>query len=97
MILADIKQFLQQRQEASLEEIALHCDAETEAVKGMLEVLITKGKIGKQLATPSCGSSCSQCPSSRVEIYYWKTGLEKNQSPGCVLSIPERKLGKTTH
>lgn len=71
MILSDIRRYLEQRSQATLSDIALHFDADPDAVRGMLEVWIQKGKVQKQMATASCGDSCSQCDPAATEIYVW--------------------------
>ena len=71
MILSDIRNYLQQRRQASLSDIAMHFDTPPEAVKGMLETWTRKGRVKRHLATPSCGSSCSQCAPATTEIYEW--------------------------
>ena len=74
MILSDIKRYLAERGQATLADIALHCDAEPNAVRGMLEQWIRKGKVEMQMASGSCGSSCSSCDPATVEIYIWLDG-----------------------
>lgn len=71
MILSDIRDYLRQRGQATLSDIAMHFDTDPDAVRGMLEVWIRKGRVRKQMATSSCGSSCSQCDPARTEIYSW--------------------------
>ena len=71
MILSDIRRYLEQRGQATLSDIALHFDADPDAVRGMLDVWINKGKVHKQMATGSCGSSCTQCDPDTTEIYVW--------------------------
>ena len=71
MILAEVKRYLLQRQQATLADIALHCGAEPDAVRGMLEQWIRKGKVEKQMANSACGSGCNQCDPAAVEIYTW--------------------------
>jgi hypothetical protein len=71
MILPEIRRYLRQRGQASLADIALHLDIDPDALRGMLEVWMRKGKVRRQLATASCGSSCSQCQSAATEIYTW--------------------------
>ena len=73
MILADIRSYLEQRGQASLADIALYVDADPDAVRGMLDVWIRKGKVQRQQATASCGTSCSSCDSSSTEIYLWSS------------------------
>ncbi len=69
MILSDIQKYIEKQGQASLADIVLHFDAEPEAVRGMLNIWIRKGKILQQKATPSCGSSCSECDTTSTEIY----------------------------
>jgi hypothetical protein len=79
MILPAIRRYLRQRGQASLADIALHLDIEPDALRGMLEVWMRKGKVRKQLATASCGSSCSQCQSAATEIYTWIESAADNR------------------
>ena len=72
MILSDIKRYLQTRRQASLADIALHFDANPEAVRGMFEHWIRKGRVEKQLANASCGSTCTQCDPAATKIYLWR-------------------------
>jgi hypothetical protein len=71
MILAEIREYLQRRGRASLADIALHFDIDAGALRGMLDVWMRKGKVRRQLATASCGSSCCQCQAAATEIYFW--------------------------
>ncbi len=71
MILSDISRYLEQRGQATLAEIALHFDADIDAVRGMLEVWMRKGRVHRRMATASCSSSCSQCEPALTEIYVW--------------------------
>lgn len=86
MILSDIGAYVKARGQVSLEDIALHFDADPEAVRGMLDVWVRKGKVRKQMATGSCGDQCGQCDLASVEIYFWggvsqtvDFGLERKQ------------------
>lgn len=81
MILSDIRNYLEQRGQATLGDIALHFDAEPDAVRGMLELWMQKGKVHRQMATASCGDSCSQCDPSATEIYVW------NERPVAVIPV----------
>lgn len=71
MILSEISHYIEQRGQATLAEIALHFDADADAVRGMLEIWVHKGKIYRQTASASCGSSCHQCDPAATEIYVW--------------------------
>ncbi|HEB56914.1 MAG TPA: sugar metabolism transcriptional regulator [Gammaproteobacteria bacterium] len=71
MILSDISRYLEQRGQATLADIALHFDADADAVRGMLAIWIRKGRVYRRLANASCGSRCQQCDPAATEIYVW--------------------------
>ena len=71
MILSDIRDYLKQRGQCSLSDIALHFDSDADAVRGMLDVWVRKGKVEKNAATPSCGTSCQSCDPATTEVYIW--------------------------
>jgi hypothetical protein len=85
MILSEIKHYLMQRGQASLTDIALHFDTPPEAVRGMLEQWMRKGKVRRIMATASCGSSCSRCDLATTEIYEWTATEAGKRRP---VSIP---------
>ncbi len=71
MILADIKQYLSQRGSASLSDISVHFDTDPNAIRGMLEQWIRKGRVSKDIANGSCGVNCNKCDATNTEIYRW--------------------------
>jgi len=71
MILSEIKQYLSQRGSTTLTDISLHFDTEPNAMRGMLEQWIRKGKVSKHIASESCSSSCNKCDIKNSEIYQW--------------------------
>lgn len=88
MILSEIRKYLQQRGQASLSDIALHFDSNPDAVRGMLETWIRKGKVHKHLLNSACGSSCSKCESDATEIYEWISTEEKSKPSEQPLPTP---------
>lgn len=70
-MLSAIKRYLIQRRQATLADIAMHLDSPQEAVRGMLERWIRKGKVRRLQATASCGSSCRKCDPALTEFYQW--------------------------
>jgi len=72
MILSQIRDYLKQRGQCTLSDIALHFDTDANAVRGMLEIWIKKGKVEKRSATASCGTSCQSCDPAATEIYIWQ-------------------------
>lgn len=71
MILSDVRHYLKERKSVSLHDLMLHFDIDAQAVRGMLQILITKGYIRKTNANQACGTSCCKCDSSLIEIYEW--------------------------
>ena len=71
MILSAIRDYIKQRGQCSLSDIALHFDCDADAVRGMLEVWVRKGQVEKNSATPSCGTSCQSCDPATTEVYTW--------------------------
>ena len=71
MILSNIRDYLKQRGQCTLSDIALHFDTDADAVRGMLDVWIRKGKVERHYATASCGTSCQSCDHAATEVYSW--------------------------
>jgi len=74
MILRELKEYVKSRQQVSLTDIANHFDVEPEAVLGMLEFWINKGKI-QHNSGASCVSACDCRHKSNNEIYQWNAEL----------------------
>ncbi len=70
MILTDIKQYLQTNNRAVLIDLARHFDVTPDAMRGMLEHWIRKGKI-KHLKGNICSKGCCQSKPADLEIYEW--------------------------
>jgi len=85
MILSNIRDYLKQRGQCTLSDIALHFDTDADAVRGMLDVWIRKGKVQRRSATDSCGTSCQSCDPAATEVYSWCEDIDQ----------PENKLNVT--
>ena len=72
MILADIRDYLSNRGQATLADIALHFDSEPEAMRGMLERWVSKGKVERRKVEAACGTSCNRCDPAAMELYVWR-------------------------
>ena len=82
-MLAAVRDYLQQRGQATLSDIALHFDISPEVARQMLEIWVRKGKVQRTRATASCGTSCSQCDPAATELYSW------GEAPGQPVELPE--------
>ncbi len=87
MILSDIRDYLRQHGQATLADIATHFDTSPEAMRGMLETWIRKGRVERHPANAACGSSCSQCDPATTEIYVW-VGEGAQRPPAVPLPMP---------
>ncbi len=85
MILSDIRDYLKQRRQCTLNDIALHFDANADAVRGMLAVWIKKGKVERRNATASCGTSCQSCDPATTELYFW---VEPTEPSAIKVEVP---------
>jgi len=75
MILADLRHYLQQRGQASLADMALHFDTTPDALRGMLDLWVRKGRVRRQSASSACGTGCCKCDPATVDIYCWTAGV----------------------
>jgi len=78
MILSEVRDYLKQRGQCTLSDIALHFDTDADAVRGMLGIWIKKGKVEKRSATASCGTSCQSCDPATTEVYIWSEAKTVN-------------------
>jgi hypothetical protein len=75
VILQDIKQYIKQRGEAELGDIALHFDLEPEALQGMLDFWIRKGRIQHRFVASECAGSCDCAVAEGRHLYRWNPQL----------------------
>ncbi len=71
MILSEVRDYLKERGQASLQELALRFDTDPDALRGMLVHWIRKGRVSRRSAATSCGNKCTQCDPASVEFYVW--------------------------
>ncbi len=89
MILSQVRDYLKQRGQCTLSDIALHFDTDASAVRGMLDIWIKKGKVEKRSATTSCGTSCQSCDPATTEIYLWCEQMTESSTDRTIdVSIP---------
>lgn len=89
MILSQVRDYLKKRGQCTLSDIALHFDTDADAIRGMLEVWIRKGKVEKRSATNSCGTSCQSCDPAATEVYSWREQTTKSSIDKTIkVSVP---------
>lgn len=70
-MILDLRDFLQQRRRASLQDLALRFAMDADTLRPMLHKWINKGKIRKASVSGECGGSCCKCDPALTEIYEW--------------------------
>lgn len=69
-ILTEVRDYLHQRQHASIDDLALHFDSTPDAIRGMLDLWIARGKI-RRCPAAACNSCSSSCPAKPGDSYEW--------------------------
>ncbi len=75
MILSELKDYVKSRRQVSLKDAALHFDVEPEAIRGMLEFWVRKGKISKHGNDAACAGGCACSFKEDQEMYVWNPQL----------------------
>ena len=71
MILSDLRNFMQEKRRVTLNELVLHFQVDANALRGMLNKWINKGKVKQSPVSNNCGTSCCKCDPLLTEIYEW--------------------------
>ncbi len=71
MILTEIKKYLIENRVASLTDLSVRFDVDTNAMRGMLDQWIKKGRLKKLPMGTKCSHCCGECDSENLEIYEW--------------------------
>jgi putative ferrous iron transport protein C len=71
VILSDLRAYLKEQHRVALADLVTHFSMDADALRGMLDKWISKGKVRKLPLTASCGTSCCQCDTALTEIYEW--------------------------
>ena len=69
-ILRDIRAYLQEHRHTSLNDLCVHFNTQPDAMRGMLDQWISRGKVRccPAVACKGCASSCAAAPG---ESYEW--------------------------
>ncbi len=72
MILSELRDYLQTHKRAALVDMAYRFDIDPDALRGMLEKWVTKGRVEKLPVDSTCSRGCCQCDPATTEDYEWK-------------------------
>lgn len=71
MILSDLRDYLKLHKRVALADLMNHFAMDADALRGMLDKWIKKGKLQKLSLESGCGTSCCKCDPTLVELYEW--------------------------
>jgi hypothetical protein len=72
MTLSDLKTYLTERKMAPLSDIAHHFDSDPDALRGMLEHWVRKGRVRVHQESGCQSNCCGGCSShDNKEVYEW--------------------------
>lgn len=75
MILKDVQQYLLTRKRASLAQLEVQFSMSGDALRGMLNRLVRKGRVRKNTGE-KCGH-CTSCDPNTMEFYEWIEAEER--------------------
>ena len=81
MILSDIRDYLRTHRHAALRDMALRFGTDPDALRGMLDKWIAKGRVEKLPSGTAC-SGCCRCDPSATEVYEWVAERPDEQAEG---------------
>ncbi|HHK73944.1 MAG TPA: sugar metabolism transcriptional regulator [Rhizobiales bacterium] len=68
MLLSQLNGYFARHKRACLADLAAHFDVPPQALRGMLDLLIAKGRISRVQTGLNC-AGCSKCDPQQLEIY----------------------------
>jgi len=71
MILTQVRDYLKQRGQAPLRDMALEFGMDQDALRPIVEQWISKGKVEKLPEGSACGGGCNSCEPQTIELYQW--------------------------
>jgi len=71
MILTQVRDYLKQKRQAPLRDMALEFGIDQDALRPIVELWITKGKVVKLPEGSACGGGCNSCEPQTIELYQW--------------------------
>lgn len=71
MILSELRDYLQQRNQVTMADLVQHFQIDATALRGMLDKWIRKGYLRSIPLKSGCGTNCCQCDPLLTEVYQW--------------------------
>ena len=71
MVLRELRDYLRLNRRVLLTDMSNRFDMEPDAIRGMLQKWISKGKLRKLSGDLSCSNGCCKCDPATLELYEW--------------------------
>ncbi len=71
MILSELRDYLRHNRRALLVDMSNRFDMEPDALRGMLQKWVNKGKVRKLSGDSACSTGCCKCDPATLELYEW--------------------------
>lgn len=71
MVLSELRQYLQRNKRVLLTDLANRFHTDPDALRGMLQKWIDKGRIRKISGDSGCAGGCCKCDPATLEFYEW--------------------------
>lgn len=71
MILSELRHYLQANRRVLLVDLSNHFDMDPDALRGMLQKWLSKGKVRKLPGDAGCANGCCKCDPAALELYEW--------------------------
>ncbi len=71
MILSDLRGYLKAQKRVALKDMQDRFNIEADALRGMLDLWVTKGYVKRLPSGTACSSGCCQCDPALTELYEW--------------------------
>ena len=72
MILSELRDYLKSHRRATLIDMAHRFNSDPDALRGMLEKWVAKGKVEKLSEAATCNNGCCKCDPAATEVYEWR-------------------------
>lgn len=80
MLLTDVKDYLSARGRVSLTDLSTHFTVAPDAMRGLVETWIAKGRVRRLSQDLPCGT-CGKCESATSDVYEWVGALVAPKAP----------------
>lgn len=71
MLLSDVRNYLQENKKVLLVDLANRFDMDPDALRGLLQKWVSKGKVRKLSGDSGCSKGCCKCDPATLELYEW--------------------------